>query len=243
MGMGSESRASRPVEKEHTHSRRTVAGLALLLGLGSAVVFGVLGEEIQDSEPVAVDTGAAQFLHGYASAPLDTAMMLASFLGSAYFVIPLLALVALLLLTRLRVAEAVFLSTAYAGSGALNYLLKLLFHRMRPSLPWSPGAPDFSFPSGHSMNSFTFYVGLAVVVWLVLGRRAGIAALAGGLLVVLLVGVSRVYLGYHYVSDVLGGYSAALLWLMVWAAAFSAIWRRFGTRLGGRFGARAPLSG
>jgi undecaprenyl-diphosphatase len=241
--MESESRAGRAPENERTPSRRTVAGVALLLGLGSAVVFGVLSEEIQDSEPVAVDTGAAQFLHGYASAPLDTAMMVASFLGSAYFVIPLLALVAVLLLRRRRLAEALFLSTAYAGSGALNYLLKLVFHRMRPSLPWSPGAPDFSFPSGHAMNSFTFYVGLAVVVWLVVGRRAGIAALAGGLLIVLLVGVSRVYLGYHYVSDVLGGYSAAVLWLMVWAVAFSTIWRRFGTRLGGRLGAGALLSG
>jgi undecaprenyl-diphosphatase len=243
MDVEGESSAGRPLEIGRTPSRRAIAAVALLLGLGSAVVFGVLGEEIEDREPVAIDTGAAQFLHGYASAPLDTAMMLASFLGSAYFVIPLLALVAVLLLRRRRLAEAVFLSTAYAGSGALNYLLKVLFHRMRPDLPWSPGAADFSFPSGHAMNSLTFYVGLAVVVWVVMGRRAGIGALAGGLLVVLLVGVSRVYLGYHYVSDVLGGYSAALLWLVVWAVAFGVIWRRFGTRLGARLGAGDALSG
>ena len=211
---------------------RSVAPLALLLGLGAAVAFGVLGEEIQDSEPVVVDTGASQFLHGYANPPLDTAMQLASFLGSAFFVIPVLALVALLLLRRRRLGEAVFLSTAYAGSGALNYLLKLAFHRMRPALPWSPGVQDYSFPSGHSMNSFVFYMGLAVVAWLVLGRRAGIVAMVGGVLIVLLVGVSRVYLGYHYVSDVLGGFAAGLLWLVIWAVAFPAIWARVRTRLG-----------
>jgi undecaprenyl-diphosphatase len=241
--MESESRAGGRLERDRTPSRRAIAGLALLLGLFAAVVFGVLGEEIQDREPVPVDTGAAQFLHGFSSVPLDTAMMLASFLGSAYFVIPLLVLVAVLLLRRRRLAEAIYLSTAYAGSGALNYILKLLFHRMRPDLPWSPGVQDFSFPSGHAMNSFTFYVGLAVVVWLVWGRRAGIVALAGGLLIVLLVGVSRVYLGYHYVSDVLGGYSAALLWLLVWAAAFIAIWRRFSARLGNGLGWGSGLSG
>jgi undecaprenyl-diphosphatase len=228
-----ESRVGGPLESERTPSRRASGRLALLLGLGSGAVFGFLGEEIQDREPVGVDTGASQFLHGYSSAPLDAAMMLASFLGSAYFVIPMLALAAILLLRRRRLAEAIYLSTAYAGSGALNYVLKLFFHRLRPDLPWSPGTQDFSFPSGHAMNSFTFYVGLAVVVWLVAGRRAGITALAGGLLVVLLVGLSRVYLGYHYVSDVLGGYSAALLWLVLWAVAFSAIWTRFRARIGG----------
>jgi undecaprenyl-diphosphatase len=224
-------------------SRRLITALAVLLAVAAAVVFGVLGEAIEDREPVAVDSGAAQFLHGFSSPPLDTAMMLASFLGSAYFVVPLLALVAVLLLRRRRLAEVLYLSTAYAGSGALNYVLKVFFHRMRPDLPWSPGANDFSFPSGHAMNSFTFYVGLAAVVWLVAGRRFGIATLAGGLLVVALVGLSRVYLGYHYVSDVLGGYSAALLWLVVWAVAFSAIWARVRIRLGNGLGAGSDVSG
>lgn len=206
-------------------SPRSVARLALVLGIAAAIAFGVLGEEISDREPVAVDTGAAQFLHGFSSPLLDTLMRLASFVGSAWFVIPALALVALLLLSRGRLAQAVFLATAYAGSGALNYLLKLFFHRQRPSLPWSAAEHDYSFPSGHSMNSFVFYVGLAAVVWLVVGRRAGITTLVGGLLIVLLVGLSRIYLGYHYVSDVLGGYAAGLLWLAVWGLAIPAIWR------------------
>jgi undecaprenyl-diphosphatase len=147
-------------------------------------------------------------------------MRAASFLGSAWFVIPLLTLVVLLLLRQKRLDLAVCLSVAYAGSGALNYLLKTLFHRARPQLPWSPGAPDYSFPSGHAMNSLVFYLALAFVVWLMPGRRAGLAALAGDLLLVLLIGVSRIYLGYHYVSDVIGGYSAGLLWLLVWSPIF-----------------------
>jgi undecaprenyl-diphosphatase len=56
--------------------------------------------------------------------------------------------------------------------------------------------------------------------------------MVGGVVIVLLVGVSRVYLGYHYVSDVLGGFAAGLLWLVIWAVAFPAIWARVRTRLG-----------
>jgi undecaprenyl-diphosphatase len=149
-----------------------------------------------------------------------------SFIGSAGFVIPVLALVVILLLRRRRVFEAFYLSSVYATSGALNFLLKQAFHRGRPQLPWASGPQDFSFPSGHSMNSTAFYIGLALVVWLVLGRRAGLIALVGGVVMVLLVGLSRVYLGFHYVSDVLGGYSAGLLWVIVWAVASRAAWNR-----------------
>jgi undecaprenyl-diphosphatase len=190
-----------------------------MVAFAAAVLFGVLGEEIQDQEPVPVDTGASQFLHGYSSPPLDSAMTLASFLGSAWFVIPCLILVVILLLRRRRLAEAVFLCAVYAGSGALNFLLKLYFQRARPQLPWASGAADFSFPSGHAMNSLVFYFGLVLVTWMVFGRRVGLAIGGLALLIVVLVGISRVYLGYHYASDVLGGYSAGLVWLIVAALA------------------------
>jgi membrane-associated phospholipid phosphatase len=205
---------------------------ALLLALASALVFGILGEEIQDQEPVPVDTGANQFLHGFSSPALDALMKFASFLGSAYFVIPVLVVVVILLLRRRRLAEAIYLPVVYAGSGALNFLLKLLFHRDRPTFSWSPGAVnDYSFPSGHSMNSLVFYLGLALVTWTVFGRRLGTAVLSAGLVIVLLVGISRVYLGLHYVSDVIGGYAAGLIWLLVATVAMRALWNALGPSL------------
>jgi undecaprenyl-diphosphatase len=204
----------------------------LLLALGAALLFDLLGEQIQDQEPVPVDAGATQLLHGFSSPTLDAAMNLFSFLGSAGFVIPLLAVVAILFYRRRRLPEAIFLAAVYTGSGALNFLLKLLFHRNRPTLPWSPGAVnDYSFPSGHAMNSLVFYLGLALVTWLVFGRRVGIAVLSAGAVIVLLVGVSRVYLGFHYVSDVIGGYAAGLIWLLVAAVAMRALWNAVGPSL------------
>jgi undecaprenyl-diphosphatase len=221
--------------------RRGLIGAGLMVALAAAVFFGALGEEIQDQEPVPVDTGASQFLHGFSSPPLDAAMTLASFVGSAWFVIPCLVLMVMVLLRRRRLAEAVFLCAAYAGSGALNFLLKLYFQRARPQLPWASGPSDFSFPSGHAMNSLVFYFGLVLVTWLVFGRRVGLAILGPALLIVLLVGISRVYLGFHYVSDVLGGYSAGLVWLAIAALAMgplsrlvqerlpNGLWNRFGS--------------
>jgi undecaprenyl-diphosphatase len=205
---------------------------ALLLALGAALLFGLLGEQVQDQEPVPVDAGATQFLHGFSSPTLDAVMNLVSFLGSAGFVIPVLAVVTILLYRRRRLPEAIFLALVYAGSGALNFLLKLLFHRNRPTFSWSPGAiNDYSFPSGHAMNSLVFYLGLALVTWMVFGRRVGVAVLSAGLVIVVLVGISRVYLGLHYVSDVIGGYAAGLIWLLVAAVAMRALWNAVGPSL------------
>jgi undecaprenyl-diphosphatase len=233
LSVSSGGRSRAPVFLMELRTRR-VLGLALLGGLAGAVIFGLLGEQVQDQEPIPIDSGAAQFLHGYSSPLVDNAMLLASFLGSGWFVIPVLVLTVLLLLRFRRLDQAVFLAVAYAGSGALNYVLKGIFHRVRPELPWSAGSADYSFPSGHSMNSFVFYVALAMVAWTVLGRRVGLPVLAGGLLLVLLVGTSRVYLGYHYVSDVIGGYSAGLLWLLIWTGILRGIWTRLGAYRAGR---------
>jgi membrane-associated phospholipid phosphatase len=233
LSVSSGGKARAPVFLRELRTRR-VLGLALLGGLAGAVIFGLLGEQVQDQEPIPVDSGAAQFLHGYSSPLVDTVMLVASFLGSGWFVIPLLVLTVLLLLKVRRLDQAVFLSIAYAGSGAINYVLKSIFHRVRPELPWSPGSADYGFPSGHAMNSFVFYVALGMVVWTVPGRRLGLLVLAGGLLLVLLVGISRVYLGYHYVSDVIGGYSAGLLWLLIWTGVLRGTWARVGSYRAGR---------
>jgi len=105
---------------------------------------------------------------------------------------------------------------AFAGSAVLNWVLKLAVHRHRPAYGAAYLHGDsFSFPSGHSMG-IVIAVGMLLYVgglywhpprWV---RRSCIAL--GGL-VILLIGVSRVYLGVHYPSDVLGGYAAATGWL------------------------------
>jgi membrane-associated phospholipid phosphatase len=72
------------------------------------------------------------------------------------------------------------------------------------------------------MNAIIFYVALALIVWSVSGRRIGLLVLVLAVVVALGVGVSRIYLGYHYLTDVVGGLLAGIAWLLVVGAAFRA---------------------
>jgi undecaprenyl-diphosphatase len=98
--------------------------------------------------------------------------------------------------------------------------MKLFFERPRPQLAWSHVLPDYSFPSGHTMNSVAFYGALAIVVWSISGRRWGIATLIAAAVLSTLIGISRIYLGYHYFTDVLGGVLAGVSWLLITLAVF-----------------------
>jgi undecaprenyl-diphosphatase len=100
--------------------------------------------------------------------------------------------------------------------------MKVLFERPRPQLDYARVLPDYSFPSGHTMNALTFYIALALIVWSVFGRRTGLLALAIAVALAIGVGASRIYLGYHYFTDVVGGVFAGVAWLIVVGAAFRA---------------------
>ena len=100
--------------------------------------------------------------------------------------------------------------------------MKLFFERPRHQLDWAQVLPDYSFPSGHTMNAVVFYVALALILWSVFGRRIGLIALVIAVALALGVGVSRIYLGYHYLTDVVGGLLAGIAWLLVVGAAFRA---------------------
>ncbi|WP_246281346.1 phosphatase PAP2 family protein [Saccharibacillus qingshengii] len=149
-----------------------------------------------------------------------------SWIGSTQVVIVLVValLLFLLLIPRLR-WEALLVVCATGGSALLNILLKNLFRRDRPDINRLAEESTFSFPSGHSMGAFALYGILAYVLWrLIEPLPLRIIALLLCILLTLTIGLSRIYLGVHYPSDVIGGYTASAAWLALTIGIFE-YWR------------------
>ena len=197
-----------------------------------AIVLGSVAEGVRSQEVFALDTWATPVLHGISSPGMDVTMNVITTLGTIYVILPALVLFSAWLLRTGHVRSVVFLVAAMLGSLVLQGAMKPFFARPRPALAWSQVLPDYSFPSGHTLNAVVFYIGVALVVWSVFGHRAGMAALVTGALVALAVGVSRIYLGYHFLTDVVGAMLAGIAWLLVLGAAFRArpTWRRWRSR-------------
>jgi undecaprenyl-diphosphatase len=204
-------------------------GVGLFGLVATLVVLGSLAEGIRAQEVFALDTWATPFLHGIASPGMDAFMNGLTDLGSTLVIIPVFLVVAAWLVWRRRFGALLFLVVVSLGALALNGTMKVVFQRPRPSLPWAAVLPDYSFPSGHTMNALVFYVALALIAWSIAGRRVGLFALAIAALVAFGVGVSRIYLGYHYLTDVVGGILAGLAWLLVAGTALRArpAWRQW----------------
>lgn len=119
-------------------------------------------------------------------------------------------------------------------SGAfLNNLLKLLFGRPRPETAELLFLQTFSFPSGHAMLTAIVYLSLgALVAGMEPKRKARIYTLSVAMFITFLVGASRVYLGAHYPTDVFAGWTAGLIWALLWWIAARALERHGGLRDG-----------
>jgi undecaprenyl-diphosphatase len=196
--------------------------------VAALVVLGSLADGVRDQEVFALDTWATPFLHSIASPVTDALFNTLTALGSSLVVLPIFLVAVALLIMRRRYGAGLFLSVALGGSLLIDYLMKLVFQRPRPKLDYAAVLPDYSFPSGHSMNGVVFYVSLALILWSVFGRRVGVPAMLIASLLAFGIGVSRIYLGYHYLTDVVGGWLAGIVWLLVVGAAFRArpkMWR------------------
>lgn len=197
-----------------------VTGLVGLIA--SLIVLGSIAEGVRDQEVFALDTWATPFLHGIASPGLDAVMGALTDMGSSIVIVPLFVVVMAGLLWKRRYGSALFFGVASGGALILNGTMKLFFQRPRPQLPWAQVLPDYSFPSGHTMNGVVFYIALAVIAWSIFGRRIGLVSLALAVVLAIGIGVSRIYLGYHYLTDVVGGLLAGIAWLLIVGAAFHA---------------------
>lgn len=217
--------------------RRTLAAhpgavLALFVGvLSPLLVFGALAEDVWAREGFGWDERLLRAVHARATPSLDAIMLLFTRVGAPLPMIGFVALALLLLLLRGRRADALFFALAVGGAAALNFLAKAIFQRSRPAL-WPSLAPetDYGFPSGHAMGSLAVVAALAILLW---ATRWRWPILALGILFVVGVGLSRVYLGVHYPSDILAGWSASLAWVtgvhLLWSISWPRWWTQ-GTR-------------
>lgn len=209
----------------HAHLR-LVLYLIIGLAISSAALAGFvgLGRIVAAGTTRAFDDWVLEWVASLRSPDRTQTMLELSALGTNVVLVPVLAAASLFLwLARSRLSITL-LWVAVAGGHVLNLILKVLYHRPRPTIvPEAQAVASASFPSGHAMSSLVAYGMVAVLI----GRRVPGCAFRlflGGIALALslLVGASRIYLGVHYPSDVLAGYAIGAAWVGFVASAFAA---------------------
>lgn len=192
--------------------------LLLIAFLYTFILFVGLIEDFLTSDPiVAVDIRLANLLHVFRSPELVTIFLWATLLGKSLLVIIFAVLAAAALWLWRKRTYILPLWLAIIGSQVVTFIGKLSLHRTRPEgLVPVYVENSYSFPSGHATIAVAFYGFL--IYCLIRGTKRWaykINALFAGLVAIAVIGFSRLYLGVHFLSDVLSGYLLGLLWLII----------------------------
>lgn len=140
-----------------------------------------------------------------------------TYIGSAYISLPVTGILALYLLFRKHYWIALLLVYNLFGVRLLTKLLKSIFEVARPVLEHLVHVSSYSFPSGHSMNSIAFF-GLLLFLFsqhIARTKSQSTGIWTAGSMLIILIGISRVYLGVHFPLDVLGGFAGGGAWLLL----------------------------
>ena len=218
-------------EKNRTRARTFISarfargeylGLHLTVGLAVSLaglwLFSAITEDVIHHDPLTqFDVALLDWLRGHATPTGYAVSNTISLLGSPVTLTVMALTVGVMMVARRRWIVLGGWAAAFVGGDILNAALKLVIHRARP-----PDASDFlsdtswSFPSGHAMGSLIAYGMLAYILLVVIripGRGWQLFVVGGAVLLIVAIGLSRLYLGVHYFSDVVGGYAAGVLWL------------------------------
>lgn len=191
--------------------------LGLAVAIGTLVFFGWLTDEVLEGETRHFDEFTRAAVHQLASPAMTTAMRGISFLGSTLFLMLATAGIVTWFALRKWGREAKLFAITMAGAALLNVILKLTFKRSRPEPFFDLFPPEsYSFPSGHSLTSCVFFGALAAILTARFKRRrVRTVVWIAATLMFLLIGFSRIYLGVHHTTDVIAGFAAALIWIIV----------------------------
>lgn len=200
------------------HNVHATFGIFLVAGalvaLGGTYTFAMLAGHVQSGATQQFDDAVLRWIGEHRSPTLEPIMLEITLLGTGSVVIALVAVTALFLwLTRHRYS-AILLLVATVGGILLNNLLKIGFGRPRPELfEWGTHVVSLSFPSGHAMSSAVVY-GTVAYLAARLQRRLvhRVLTLMAAGIIILLICITRLYLGVHYPSDVIAGVIIGLAW-------------------------------
>ncbi|WP_202406260.1 phosphatase PAP2 family protein [Pontibacillus yanchengensis] len=214
-----------------------VSKISISLILGGFVIIGVsfyffaeLAEEVMEKEPLIIDKLAINMMNNIQQAWLGNAFGMITEAGSVLWlsIASGLLLVYLLFISDKSKWVSVYFLVNMLGISLLTKVLKLAFERKRPDILEKYDGTGFSFPSGHSTGAIVFY-GFVIYIVFITNMKSSVKWILNSFLglLILLVGLSRVYVGVHYFSDILAGFSFGLAWLLICILALEVtLWRQ-----------------
>ena len=194
----------------------TEFAITLTLGVAGVVFFLAVSREVFDQDAARFDAQAFRWARYLIGAERQSWVETITFLASRNFITAVaLLMVGWFLLRPRHRWYSLLIPVVALGSISLNLVLKSFYNRPRPLLPLT-SASGLSFPSGHAMISASFYGLLIYLIYTHVRQRTWrwllIALLS---LLILLIGLTRVYLRVHYATDVLAGFTAGIVWLLI----------------------------
>jgi undecaprenyl-diphosphatase len=193
-------------------------GIFLLMGalvaISGTYAFARYASHVRSGSTQAFDDAVLRWIAGHRSPALEPVMLEITFLGTGTVVMMIVGASALFLWLTKHRYSAILLLIASFGGILLNNLLKVGFGRPRPQLfDWGTHVVSWSFPSGHAMSAAVVYGTVAYLASRLQTRRwHRVVTLLCAVMLIVLIGISRLYLGVHYPSDVIAGIIIGLAW-------------------------------
>lgn len=233
----------------HVSGFYAAVGAFLVLGmaavLGGTVAFAALAHAVMEGRTQQVDDAVLRWMGSHGSPAMDGAMLEVTSLGGRVVVWVLVLVSSAFLWQARRRWSAALVWVAVLGSGLVNLVLKEVFNRPRPDVfPWrTPHVGNASFPSGHATTAIVAYGVLGYLLARGMKTRsARVVTWILAIVAVLAVGISRLYLGVHYPSDVLGGFATGGAWAFICGMGMQAV-RYFARRRPGTASEESGLAG
>ena len=187
----------------NTLSRQAIASLVTIFSM-AIFLLAALAILVTTGSTSATDSSILLWLYEHSTSQLDAFFLFVTNLGGVVAITAASLLLLAYLVFKKRYYKAALLVAGVGGVAAINFLLKIIFERPRPDLwEWLITETQFSFPSGHASASSALALCIVVMLWNTKWRVASIIIAA---LYIVVIGISRLYLGVHFPTDILGGW-------------------------------------